>query len=124
VYYFSFDAPLKREMFDNRAVEGFIDTLSGGGGQSLDKEQLRDLFNTVDTDRSGAINQSEYLRFMGNINAGMSLTEAAELWDDLDSDASRSLDFEELYAWYASDKQGVSEPLEAAIPLPISGQSS
>lgn len=61
---------------------------------------------------------------MGNINAGMSLTEAAELWDDLDSDASRSLDFEELYAWYASDKQGVSEPLEAAIPLPISGQSS
>jgi len=119
VYYVSFNAPLKREMFDNQIIEKIRMVMVTGedgeqeGGLSLGKSKLNDdfraIFDSIDRDDSGDIDLSEFLRFLDRLGpCAVKTTKSqpsvlhmiADLWDSLDADGNGTLSYDELESWY------------------------
>ena len=98
-----FGLPLMRRQADN--FEDFLTVLLGGTRDSAHDEDARALFDRIDTDGSGAIDEKELREFM--LAAGLKPTDANVklMMQSVDDDSSGEIEFEEFRKRF-DDAQG------------------
>ena len=62
-------------------------------------EEYRDAFNLFDKDGSGTITTNEFIKVLKNLGQKVSKEEAAKITEDLDSDKSGEVEFEEFVSY-------------------------
>ncbi|KAL7530305.1 hypothetical protein ACHAXR_003413 [Thalassiosira sp. AJA248-18] len=89
-------------------------TLEGDDDSDLDEEELdtfrraevHKLFEMVDEDGSGLIDQVEMAHLLSSLGKSLTRKEMDEGFASLDRDSSGSIDFEEFYTWYKDVAHG------------------
>jgi len=62
--------------------------------------QLRDSFGFNDTDGSGQLTLSEFMRFMADFDSEMSEEECRIGFEEIDTDGDGAITFDEFKAWW------------------------
>ena len=62
--------------------------------------QWQRVFDQVDVDGNGSIDQHEFAKFLKIVSSGLSQSEIATGFQYIDSDGNGLIDFEELIAWW------------------------
>jgi Ca2+-binding EF-hand superfamily protein len=62
--------------------------------------ELREAFRQCDADGDGAIEMSEFVTLLQNLEAGASAREARIGFNAIDTDDDQAIDFEEFLAWW------------------------
>lgn len=63
-------------------------------------EELREAFQVFDADGNGRIDFEEFVRFMEDLDAGMSELELEIGFSEVDIDGTGFIDFDEFIAWW------------------------
>eukprot|EP01050_Picozoa_sp_SAG11_P003184 SAG11_NODE_174_length_13505_cov_9.126585_13_plen_1110_part_00 len=62
----------------------------------VDRADLKELFEMIDTDKSGSINQEEFGQLTGSLGLQLGLVEVGDAFREIDVDGSGSIEFEEF----------------------------
>lgn len=65
-----------------------------------EEDELRELFDACDTNGNGTLQLSEFVRFIGNVEAGMNEQECRIGFREIDSDRDGRIDFGEFISWW------------------------
>jgi Ca2+-binding EF-hand superfamily protein len=65
-----------------------------------EKGQLRETFGFNDTDGSGQLTLSEFMRFMADFDPDMSEEECRIGFEEIDTDRDGAITFDEFKAWW------------------------
>jgi hypothetical protein len=65
-----------------------------------EKKRLRSIWNKIDDDQSGSLDQQELRKALDDIGKVMSDEEFAKVWSEVDDDDSGHVCFDEFMAWY------------------------
>lgn len=70
-------------------------------------EKVKDLFDTLDGDDSGALSRDEVVELAKSLGANLLKHEVAEAMAEMDKDGSNEVDFMEFYSWWVGAENGV-----------------
>ena len=69
------------------------------------RSEVKNLFNVVDTDKSGYIDAKEMTSLLSQLGRKFSEEEFYKGFEEVDSDKSGQIDFEEFYQWYKKSQK-------------------
>eukprot|EP01043_Picozoa_sp_COSAG02_P041503 COSAG02_NODE_3446_length_6727_cov_3.084339_5_plen_609_part_01 len=70
------------------------------GADDMEKKRLKSIWNSIDSDQSGTLDENELRRALDNMGKVMSDEEFTNVWGTVDSDQSGQVSFNEFMAWY------------------------
>eukprot|EP01051_Picozoa_sp_SAG22_P007203 SAG22_NODE_498_length_9728_cov_12.354346_1_plen_1377_part_00 len=89
----------------DRAVSPWAVIINMRNRELQEEEELRTLFESIDTDGGGTIDADELLKLTSDLGLALTHVEIQEAMRDIDDDDSGEIDFEEFYDWYRLHKK-------------------
>ena len=80
-----------------------------GASAEMTEDDLWELFQEVDADGSGYVDQQEIAMMAKRLGAPLTKRELAEAMNEMDEDGSGEVDFEEFKVWWAGQKEKKSK---------------
>lgn len=94
---------IKKGLGLKRTTSGREDPLEMQEAVDLDQAEARKIFGMFDGDGSGSIDVVELKALLEQMCIPLRDDEVGKLMEEMDTDKSNSIDFEEFYAWYQTE---------------------
>jgi calmodulin len=92
--------------------------------RELTEEDIRDVFNEFDEDKSGTLDREEITELIATFGTVLSSAERSKMYTDIDSNGDGEIQFEEFLPWWKNYKENGSKIMDVEDAVPEIGASS